>query len=443
MRYLFSLFVVALCAGCGMCNRTITYTPVDRGDSLTIHEGILCTTAQRIRYKPMTKTSAEASIILSEPVMVTMAEQEEEWGFYQFPKIGIADDGTLIVSWSMKKDTPKTYGLASSRQATPMMSKDGGKTWRPQDRKYEITFRGYNLTMSDGSFIQVKNPQSKDIKSYSSFPKPVSRRGKQSFYLVEDLPEDLQGVYFSFSEPGAKRELIHSTLNDNGLLRYAINGLMPISWWGNIKQMADQSLVAGVYHCYYLENNGEVSPNTVSFYRSTDKGLSWDFVGKIPSLSWDILDGFNGDGGYAEPTFEILKDSTFVCVMRTGSSSPMFQSFSYDKGRSWTDPKPIAPNGVKPQLLLLKSGVLVLASGRPGIQLRFSMDGTGQEWTDPIDMIPFMNEDGAYTRDVSCGYASIIEAGDDSFYLVYSDFTTKNEKAEGRKSIWFRKVTVK
>ena len=53
-----------------------------------------------------------------------------------------------------------------------------------------------------------------------------------------------------------------------------------------------------------------------------------------------------------------------------------------------------------------------------------------------------MNEDGSFTRDVSCGYPSIIEADDNSFYLVYSDFTTKNDIGEVRKSIWFRKVTV-
>ena len=53
-----------------------------------------------------------------------------------------------------------------------------------------------------------------------------------------------------------------------------------------------------------------------------------------------------------------------------------------------------------------------------------------------------MKKDGTYVRDVSCGYSSIIENDENSFFIVYSDFTTKNDEGQGRKSIWFRKVTV-
>lgn len=54
-----------------------------------------------------------------------------------------------------------------------------------------------------------------------------------------------------------------------------------------------------------------------------------------------------------------------------------------------------------------------------------------------------MHADGAFKWDVSCGYASIIEGGSTSFYLVYSDFTTKNNHGDLRKSIWFRKIKVR
>lgn len=95
-----------------------------------------------------------------------------------------------------------------------------------------------------------------------------------------------------------------------------------------------------------------------------------------------------------------------------------------------------------PRLMLLKNGVLVLVSGRPGVQIRFSLDGTGHVWTEPIEMISFMNDDGTFQHDVSCGYASIIEVNDDTFYIVYSDFTTKDSEGQTRKAIWFREVTV-
>ena len=129
--------------------------------------------------------------------------------------------------------------------------------------------------------------------------------------------------------------------------------------------------------------------------------------------------------------------------MRSGSTSPMYKTYSYDMGDNWSKPIPFTPNGVNPRLMLLNNGILVLASGRPGVQIRFSFDGRGCEWSEPIDMIPFMQQNGTYIRDVSCGYVSMMEADQDSFYMVYSDFTTKNAKNQKRKSIWFRKVIIK
>lgn len=53
-------------------------------------------------------------------------------------------------------------------------------------------------------------------------------------------------------------------------------------------------------------------------------------------------------------------------------------------------PEPFTPNGVKPCLMTLGNGVVVLSSGHPGVQVRFNLDGKGHSWIDPIDMIPFM-----------------------------------------------------
>ena len=60
-------------------------------------------------------------------------------------------------------------------------------------------------------------------------------------------------------------------------------------------------------------------------------------------------------------------------------------------------------------------------------------------------MFPYMedykkaNDNGAAT----CGYASLLKADDDSFFMVYSDFKAKNEHEEERKAILFRKLQVK
>jgi len=438
-RILFFLALSFTLMSCGSAYKFITYNePIRGADSLEIHEGIMSQHAQKIKY--MRDGRKVATITLSEPVMVAMAEQEESWGYFQFPNIGVAEDGTLRISWQMKADSHKSYGMASGRPYTPMVSKDGGKTWIPQDRSYTIRTRGYNVRTNRGVQLQVSTQATKSVGSYKRFPKAVSVEKKYAYYKEEELPEDLRGFYLNRVDANGKSTMIHAKLHDPGLLRYAIDGDMPIVWWGNIKELSDGTLVAGVYPTNYLDEQGKVTKGSVSFYKSDDEGKTWNVLSRIPFLH-DGIANVRGNKSFDEPAFEILPDSTFICVMRSGATSPMYRTFSKDKGRTWTTPEPFTPNGVKPNLMVLKNGVLVLASGRPGIQVRVSFDG-GYNWTDAIDMVPYMYADGAFKWDVSCGYASILEAGGNTFYIVYSDFTTKNQNGEVRKSIWFRKIKI-
>lgn len=436
-----SLLVIFNSTCSAVSQKKSTYNELSKDtDSLSIKEGILSRTAQVIKYKRNGKKCA--IIELSEPVKIVQAEKHEEWGYYQFPSIGRSDDGTLVVSWEMAEDTYKSYGKGPERHVSPMMSKDEGVTWEPQDKYYRLYKRGYNVIFPNGDELRVATPAAKNIHTYDKFPKEIGTQDNYTFFPLDSLPEELQGVYLNYVRKDNKSKTFHARLIDPGSLRYSIDDMMPVVWWGNIKQQSDSSLIAGMYPTYYLDDNGVVLPSSITFYRSDDKGKSWTITGKIPFRSDGIAE-VRGDGRYEEPAFEILKDSTFLCVMRTGYFSPMYRSFSYDHGKTWSQPEPFTSNGVMPKLFLLKNGVLVLLSGRPGIQIRFCFDGTGKTWSDPIDMIPFVQPDGSIRKHVSCGYASFIEAGDDTFYLVYSDFTTKNLMGKERKSIWFRKVTVR
>ena len=219
---------------------------------------------------------------------------------------------------------------------------------------------------------------------------------------------------------------------------------MPVVWWGNIKELSDKSLIAGIYPGYYLNSRGEVLTSATSFYISKDKGRNWNILGKIPFQEDGEVESFtfsNTDKEMSEPTFEVLKDGTLLCVMRTWGVFPMYKSFSKN-GIEWSKPEYFTPNGVMPELSLLDNGVLVLASGRPGIQIRFSVDGDGRTWTLPIDMIPFMNGESDYDIYVSCGYPSLLKKSFNSFYIVYSDFTTKDNEGNIRKSIILREVEI-
>lgn len=417
--------------------------------NLEINEGLISQHAQTIRV--IRGGECVAIVKLGEPVTVAQAEREEPWGYFQNPVIYRGDNtNNLIVKWAMQADSHLVYGQDSNGR---LMSTDEGETWVPLDADYYNKKRD-RVELKCGDVLQVKNPSSKNVRDYDFFPKSVNENPigdqKYDFYFESELPEELQGAYLDYwHQESGDTTRIHAKLKDSELLRYSIDGIMPIVWWGNIKELEDGSLLTGVYGGYYLNPNGNVLRGGISFYKSSDSGRNWDLIGRIPYQKSDNDDPntylFDGSDGFNEPTFEILKDGTYICVMRNSSwSLPMVKTFSKDKGKTWSTPVPITPSGVKPRLMLMNNGVLVLAAGRPGIQLRFNLNGDGIAWTEPIDMLPFIDSEGEIksTRE-TCGYADMLPFNNDSFYIVYSDFKSKDSNGDERKSILFRKVTVK
>lgn len=408
----------------------------------TIKEGVICAKEDTIGI--VREGKCIAIIHLSEPIIVAQATEDYEWGFFQFPTLYRNERGELIVDYQMKPDSYTSYGEETNVR---VISKDEGVTWESSDDTFFQKDR-YRVELSDGDVLQVYTPKALDIKDFKSFPNPVNSsplRARYIFYNESELPVELRGAYLvHWNSVNGKADTVHTVIKDPGLLRYAIDGYMPVVWWGNIRELKDHSLVAGVYPGYYLNSRGEVLTSATSFYISKDKGYNWDLLGKIPFQEGGDIESFTFDSTekeMSEPTFEILKDGSYICVMRTWGVFPLMRSFSKD-GHEWSTPEYFTPNGVMPDLCLLDNGVLVLASGRPGIQIRFSIDGDGYVWSQPIDMMPFMKNSSDYDIYVSCGYPSILKKSENTFYIVYSDFTTKDSSGNIRKSILFRKVEV-
>jgi hypothetical protein len=122
-----------------------------------------------------------------------------------------------------------------------------------------------------------------------------------------------------------------------------------------------------------------------------------------------------GEVGFCEPDLEVLANGDILCMMRTGSDTPMYQSRSTDAGRTWSKPVCIGWPGVKPHLRLLSNGVLACSAGRgiyghPQVTYAmFSIDGTGEEWEYPL----------SFHTGPGCSYTSNLER-DGKLYVVYS-----------------------
>jgi len=404
--------------------------------------GIACFGREAIDYRRPGKPPVKA--IFGEPVNVAVAPEPVGWGFYQFPTITRWDDGRLFVTFSVSQDSIKCYGS----ETAGMVSHDNGKTWLPPTGKQGIS----GLVLPNGDRIVITTPKAVPIADLK-LPKPVGSASDTYnskaplLYRLQDLPEDLQTVRMNRMAKGSSEwSPEQAKLIDPQALRYSLIGLFPILFWGDVRVAPDGSLLAGIYPGYMTREDGTADPKDHTFfYRSTDNGHTWVIQGRIlyqPDLKADAKG--NERMGYTEPAFEILSDGSLFCVMRTSDGAgigPMYASRSTDLGKTWSKPRAFTQNGVLPRLLRLDNGVLVLTSGRHGVQVRFSTDGKGESWTDPFEMVPMTNGgDPSFGAD-SCGYTSLLATGPDSFIIAYSHF--KHRTKDGpRKAILIREITV-
>ena len=393
-----------------------------------------------VKLRPPGQPALE--VRLSAPTVVAVATRPEKWGFFQFPTLARWTDGTLAASWAMAADSIVSYGTSASGDA---ISQDGGKTWTRLTGEKGIS----GFLLPNGDRLQVVTP--KAIKtSELQLPSPVGvanenySKVKQPLYRYSELPPEVQGVCLSRLAKGSTRWVPErAALDDPQALRYSLIDLFPIIWWGDLHIAGDGSVIAGIYPGYRLRDDGTADPKDgVFFYRSTDAGHSWQIQGRIPYQPDLAADPKGAErSGFTEPAFEILAAGTFLCVMRTTDGlgiGPMYAAHSSDLGKTWSKPEVIAPFGVLPKLLKLENGVVVLSSGRPGVQLRFSMDG--KVWSKAFEMLPY--ESKKEKDQISCGYTSLLASGSDRFLIIYSDFRHLNEQKETRKAIVVREVIV-
>ncbi|GAB3248625.1 hypothetical protein GCM10027347_05140 [Larkinella harenae] len=445
--YLFLLGI--LLAGCKTVQKSSTsateWTERSSAPLSIITHGIPAYNQTAIQYKQNGK--AKYRVTLGQPVVVSVADKEEKWGHFQFPDIARTVDGAIAVKWQMANDAMESYGNTSSPAA---ISTDGGKTWKISPTDWEHSRLEEGVLLPNGDRIKIVTP--KPVKeSDLKMPQPVGsfkrRNYEHTFYKLSEMPASRQGVFLARrkkGEPDWTNE--QASLDDPQALRYSLRGMVPVVWWGDMKVAADGSVVACVYPGFHLRNDGSLdAKGGVFFYRSTDAGHSWKILSRIPYQP-DTKTDTNGINKFwfTEPAFDILPNDTYLSVIRSHDiySGPMYASRSANQGKTFTKPEVITPNGVYPRILSLKNGVTVVSSGRPGVQLRFSSDGQGRQWTNAFEMLPFNQNEPSSFQHVSCGYTGLLPTGDNSFLIVYSDFNHKNSQGQLRKAIKVREVTV-
>ncbi|MEA2525658.1 MAG: hypothetical protein QOF73_2885, partial [Thermomicrobiales bacterium] len=167
----------------------------------------------------------------------------------------------------------------------------------------------------------------------------------------------------------------------------------------------DGSLLATMYGQF----EGDIRFRCI-LIRSLDDGATWDYVSTI------AYDPTIGKEGYGEPVMARVKDGSLLAVMRTGGFDPIYQTRSLDDGRTWDVPANLGILSVDPDLCLMSNGVLACSFGRPTVQLMFSLDGSGYEWTAPQTIYSGPRVNG---KENSTCYTGLRQIADGRLLLVY------------------------
>lgn len=407
-------------------------TSADAFHQLLLHcqaiKDIKCAESAERSYQHLKAPSPNLRVCMDPPVLLVESPAEERrWGRYQFPTLDRLDDGRLLATIHVEADSATAYGAPKLN----LVSSDNGRTWRKDDSAIS---HGYGIRLKNGDYLRTDTPPALDISALT-LPSPVgefkSYNVPYNVYALSQLPRDLRLIFFQRFHKGQWRQE-SSELDDSTGLRYTVQGRFPRIWWGDMLKARDGSLLALTYPRIAAEPPYRFGS---AAYRSTNNGATWKMQGQIP----------NGDlpgSGFTEPALAMLPNGTLYAALRTTDGSgvlPMFESRSSDLGRTWSTPKVIAPNGVLPRFLRLDNGVLVLSSGRPGVQLRFSPSGLANDWSKPWELIPTRS---SRAESDTCSYTNLVALDRDSFLIVYSWFHKPDSEGRPRKAVFARRVRV-
>ena len=332
-----------------------------------------------------------------------------------YPGEGVmAADGTIALRCGLKS------GLMAKGNAV-MVSRDKGKTW--EQRPDDVLPGGPSIWMRDGSLaiIDAKNtvesmihpaqdviPYIAAIRRAPSLDSFLDKKYAVSFSVV-NIPE--------LSGGEGDGDDFYCGLIQNGVVEMP-NGDILLTMYGHFK--SDRERIP-----YFTKKAYRCRSWVV---RSTDGGKTFSYLATIGSD--EILRLPALAEGYCEPDMILTGDNALLAVMRSGGApfrgtreryTGLYTTLSSDAGVTWSTPKPISDFGVWPELLKMSNGVIVCASGRPGVFLQLSLDG-GKTFTEPDFVTDFDSDWGR----CSGGYCTIFEIEPGVLALFYDDVTDKD-----------------
>lgn len=286
-------------------------------------------------------------------------------GKHWFPRLFQMPDGSILQFNCTVDDSLEA--IRQDQGSAGRLSRDGGQSWEPFTQP---THYGFPVTLSGG---QVRS------FSYILWHRPDG----STYGLMSDLAP---GSRVWTAERESEFHLPPTTTHPNNVCGMIFDR--------SVFREPDGALLATMYGRFA----GDTNDRSI-VVRSTDSGENWEYVSTIgydPSLPGE---------GLNEPVMARVADGSLLAIMRTASRSPMYQSRSTDNGLTWSPPQRLQGASVDPDICLMQNGTLACSFGRPIVNIMFSLDGSGYNWTDPIVVYDSKGDSTCYTglREIAGG----------------------------------------
>ena len=300
------------------------------------------------------------------------------------PSMLCTRSGALIVQSQVSKKPYPQKRIFYPYAVSTVISRDGGKEW------HEFTLKeGNNGVNFEGGVIQLKDGTILALETYVT-PGEKPGTGEGLLFFSKDDWRTLEGpVTITFNIPGGN---FHGSSDDGGRPHTAMR------LHRRMIELPNGDLLTTIYG--WMEGDNEPSGYTptmkktrVMLFRSVNKGRHWDLVSTIAA------DSTIGTEGFGEPVLVRVNQGRhkgrLICQMRTGRD--LYEAVSDDGGLTWSkakprvfadldvyktegwiemfkgikrkgkpieeDPNEIIGAVVDPELLELRSGILVAAFG--------------------------------------------------------------------------------
>lgn len=388
----------------------VSHLPLNRRDWLatcgTLAAAAVCRTAV---------FAADPSVSVKDLKVISWKEPL----YHGWPTLARRKNGELLLVFSGGRETH----VCPFGRVELMRSQDNGETWRWPQVLLDgpIDDRDAGVLETDQGSILVTTFTSlayeAQLKKAEATP-PGTAGAWDPVRLAE-----WQAVHYRLNDEQRRAELgswmIRST--DGGVTwsgRYATPVNSP---HGPIQLRDGRQLYLGV----------EMAKSTrkVGACESTDDGVTWNWLGEIPTRSGD------DSAAYHELHAVEASDGTILAQIRNHNPTSHYetlQSESRDGGKTWTEPRSTGVWGYPSHLLRLRDGRLLMSYGHRraplGNQVRISSDH-GKTWSAAL----IINGDAAGG---DMGYPSTVECDDGSLVTVWYEKLKTSPLAQLRQARW-------